>query len=45
MIVVRLVESETDIDAYVAVRARVHPQTPLPREVVIEDRKRPDHID
>jgi L-amino acid N-acyltransferase YncA len=45
VIVVRLVESETDIDAYVAVRARVHPQTPLPREVVIEDRKRPDHID
>jgi mycothiol synthase len=42
---VRPVESEADIDAYVAVRTRVHPETPMPREVVVEDRKRPDQLD
>jgi len=42
---VRPVESEVDIDTYVAVRTRVHPETPMPREIVLEDRKRPDQLD
>jgi mycothiol synthase len=45
VIEVRSVETEADIDTYVDVRTRVHPQTPMPREVVVEDRKRPDHLD
>jgi mycothiol synthase len=45
VIFVRPVITDDDIDAYVAVRTRVHPQTPMPREVVVEDRKRPDHLD
>jgi mycothiol synthase len=45
VIVVRPVVTEADIDAYVAVRTRVHPQTPMPREVVVEDRKRPNQLD
>jgi len=45
VIVVRAVVSEEDIDTYVAVRTRVHPETPMPREVVVDDRKRPDHLD
>lgn len=45
MIEVRPVVSEADIDTYVAVRGRVHPETPIPREVVVDDRKQPDHLD
>ncbi len=45
MIEVRPVETEADIDTYVDVRTRVHPQTPMPRDVVVDDRKRPDHLD
>ena len=45
MITIRPVRDDADIDAYVAVRTRVHPETPMPRDVVIEDRKRPDHCD
>src|SRR3954471_20456469 len=45
MITVRTVENETDIDTYLDVRNRVHPQTPMPREVVLQDRRRPDHLD
>lgn len=44
-IAVRLVESEADIDTYVAVRTRVHPENPMPREVVVDDRTKPGHID
>lgn len=45
MIVVRTVLTEEDIDTYIAVRNRVHPQTPMPREVVLDDRQQPDHLD
>jgi GNAT superfamily N-acetyltransferase len=45
VITVRPVVTEQDIDTYVAVRTRVHPETPMPREVVVEDRKRPDNLD
>ena len=45
MITIRPVLTEEDIDTYVAVRTRVHPQTPMQREGVVEDRKRPDHLD
>jgi mycothiol synthase len=44
VIVVRPVISEQDVDTYIDVRNRAHPQTPIPREVVIEDHKRPDHL-
>ena len=45
MITVRVVRTEADIDTYVAVRTRVHPETPMPREVVVDDRKRSHHLD
>jgi RimJ/RimL family protein N-acetyltransferase len=45
VIEVRPVLSEADIDTYVEVRNRVHPETPMPREVVVDDRKQPDHLD
>ena len=45
VITVRTVENDADIDTYLEVRNRVHPQTPMPREVVLEDRKKPDHLD
>lgn len=45
MIAVRTVENDADIDTYLEIRNRVHPQTPMPREVVLDDRRRPDHLD
>jgi RimJ/RimL family protein N-acetyltransferase len=45
VITVRPVLTEDDIDAYVAVRTLVHPENPMPREVVVDDRKRADHLD
>ena len=45
MITVRVVENDADIDTYLDVRNRVHPQTPMPREVVLDDRRKPDHLD
>ena len=45
MINVRTVENDADIDTYLDVRNRVHPQTPMPREVVLVDRLKPDHLD
>jgi len=42
---VRTVENDADIDTYLDVRNRVHPQTPMPREVVLVDRLKPDHLD
>ena len=41
----RAVASDADIDVYLDVRNRVHPQTPMPREWVIEQRRRPDNLD
>jgi L-amino acid N-acyltransferase YncA len=45
VITIRPVVTEEDIDAYVSVRTRIHPDTPMPREVVVDDRKRPDQLD
>ena len=45
MITVRTVENDGDIDTYLDVRNRVHPQTPMPREVVLHDRRKPDQLD
>jgi GNAT superfamily N-acetyltransferase len=45
VITVRTVENDADIDTYLDVRNRVHPQTPMPREVVLDDRRKPDHLD
>jgi GNAT superfamily N-acetyltransferase len=45
VITVRTVENDVDIDTYLDVRNRVHPQTPMPREVVLDDRRKPDHLD
>ena len=45
MIAVRGVENDADIDTYLDVRNRVHPQTPMPREVVLADRRKPDQLD
>ena len=45
MITVRTVENDADIDTYLEVRNRVHPQTPMPRAVVLQDRQKPDHLD
>ena len=36
---------DDEVDLYVALRTRVHPQTPMPREIVLDDRKQPDHLD
>jgi mycothiol synthase len=45
VITVRLVENDADIDTYLDVRNRVHPATPMPLAVVLDDRRKPDHID
>jgi GNAT superfamily N-acetyltransferase len=45
VITLRPVENDADIDTFVAIRRRVHPANPLPREVAVEERKRPDHLD
>lgn len=44
MIAVRELRDD-EVDLYVAVRNRVHPENPMPRAVVVEDRKRPHHVD
>lgn len=44
MIAVRELQDD-EVDLYIAVRNRVHPENPMPRAVVVEDRKRPDHRD
>lgn len=36
---------DDEIDVYVAVRTRVHPDNPMPREVVVDDRRQPSHLD
>jgi GNAT superfamily N-acetyltransferase len=45
VIEIRDVVTEADIDTYVEVRTRVHPENPMPRDVVVGDRLRPDHLD
>jgi L-amino acid N-acyltransferase YncA len=45
MIVVRVVETDDDIDTYLRVRNTVQPQTAIPREIVVDDHAKPDHLD
>jgi GNAT superfamily N-acetyltransferase len=45
VITVRPVLTDDDIDTYVAVRTRVHPDNPMPRDVVVHDHARPDNLD
>jgi len=45
MIDVRAVASEADVEVYLDVRNRVHPQTPMSREWVVEQRQKPDNLD
>jgi GNAT superfamily N-acetyltransferase len=45
VIAVRPVLTEDDIDTYLAVRNRVHPETPMPREAVLDQRRAPDNLD
>jgi GNAT superfamily N-acetyltransferase len=42
---VRPVTTDADVDTYVEVRTRIHPENPMPREIVVDDRKQPDHLD
>jgi predicted N-acetyltransferase YhbS len=45
VIALRVVRTEADIDTYVAVRTLVHPETPMPRDIVVDDRRKPDQLD
>ncbi|MDX6476002.1 MAG: hypothetical protein QOH95_1513 [Gaiellaceae bacterium] len=45
MIGIRPVETDADIDTYLDVRNRVHPQTPMPREAVLDQRRLPGNLD
>jgi len=44
VIVVRPLRDD-EIDLYLAIRNRVHPQMPMPREVVVDNRASADHLD
>jgi GNAT superfamily N-acetyltransferase len=44
VIAIRTVESDADIDTFVEIRRRIQPDNPLPREVVVEDRQKPDYL-
>jgi L-amino acid N-acyltransferase YncA len=44
VITIRQVENDADIDAFVEIRRRIQPENPLPREVVVEDQAKPDHL-
>ena len=45
MIAVRTVENDADIDTYLDVRNRVHPDLPMPREAVLDQRGKPGNLD
>jgi mycothiol synthase len=44
VISIRTVENDADIDTFVEIRRRIQPESPLPREVVLEDRQKPDYL-
>jgi mycothiol synthase len=44
VITIRPVENDADIDTFVELRRRIQPESPLPREVVVEDRQKPDYL-
>jgi GNAT superfamily N-acetyltransferase len=39
-----VVENDADIDTFVEVRRRVQPADPYPRDVVVEDMKKPEYL-
>lgn len=45
MIRVRTVETDADIHTYLDVRNRVHPETPMPLDAVLDQRRQPDNLD
>jgi GNAT superfamily N-acetyltransferase len=45
VIVVRTVENDADIDTYLDVRNRVHPETPMPRGAVLDQRRHLESLD
>jgi L-amino acid N-acyltransferase YncA len=42
---VREVVTDEDVATYLDVRNRVHPETPMPLEAVLDQRRRPDNLD
>jgi L-amino acid N-acyltransferase YncA len=44
VITIRAVENDADIDTFVEIRRRIQPDNPLPREVVVQDEQKPDHL-
>jgi predicted N-acetyltransferase YhbS len=44
VITIRTVENYADIDTYIEIRRRIQPDNPLPREVLVEDQQRADHL-
>jgi mycothiol synthase len=44
MITVRPVENDADIDTFVEIRRRIQPDNPFPREVLVEERQKADHL-
>jgi mycothiol synthase len=44
VITIRPVETDADIDTFVEIRRRIQPDNPLPREVVVEDERKPDQL-
>jgi mycothiol synthase len=45
VITIRAVVSDADIDTYLEVRNRVHSENPMPRDVLVDERQDPDHLD
>lgn len=45
MIAIRRVENDADIDTYLDVRNRIHPETPMPRDNLLDERRKPDRLD
>jgi mycothiol synthase len=45
VITVRSVDTEVDIDTYIDVRNRVHPDLPMSREAVLDQRRQPGNLD
>jgi mycothiol synthase len=44
VITIRAVENDADIDTFVEIRRRIQPENPLPREVIVDDRRKPDFL-
>jgi hypothetical protein len=44
VITLRTVENDAHIDTFVEIRRRINPESPLPREVVVEDQAKPEYL-